>query len=333
MNEFLRLISLADPNTRTVLLGTVVLGAGAAVVGSLAVLRRRALLGDCVAHASLPGICVAFAIFGERSLLLMSAGAVVFGLLAVGAIALVRALTRAKEDAAIAISLASFFGLGIVLLSILQRQGAGNRAGLDRFLFGQAATMLRQDVLTIAAVMLASLLCIAILFKEFAVLCFDREFSASLGRRVGLLDGLLMAMIVVCTVVGLPAAGVVLMAALLIIPAVAARLWVNRLGPMLLLAGTFGAFAAGVGTLLSAGLPAPGRAGAGWPTGPAITLVAACLFVVSLLFAPGRGLVAAALRSAKLRRDLASRGGLHGPLDPRRNPTATTSAPATGVGA
>ncbi len=125
-----RLVTLADPNTRTVLLGAVVLGFGAGVVGSLAVLRRRALLGDCVAHASLPGICLAFMVVGERSLALFMAGALVFGLLAVGLIALLRAYTRVKEDAAIGINLASFFGLGIVLLSRITKHGSGNRRAL-----------------------------------------------------------------------------------------------------------------------------------------------------------------------------------------------------------
>ncbi len=175
--------------------------------------------------------------------------------------------------------------------------------------------MLWQDVLLISGVMIAALACIALLFKEFCSLCFDREFTAALGRPVLLLDLLLMGLVCLCTVAGLPAVGVVLMAALLIIPAVAARLWVSRLGPMLLLAGVIGGVAGAVGTLLSAGLPPP-HAGGGWPTGPMITLVAAAIFLASLLFAPQRGVLAAALRTWRLRRELAGRG-LHGPLDAR----------------
>ncbi|MGD9689939.1 MAG: metal ABC transporter permease [Phycisphaerales bacterium] len=321
-----RLVSLTDPNTQTVLIGAAVLGLGAGVVGALAVLRRRALLGDCVAHASLPGICLAFMIVGERSLPVFMAGACVLGLAAVACIAVVRAYTRVKEDAAIGIALASFFGLGIVLLTRLQKVGSGNRAGLDRFLFGQAATMVRQDVMLIGGIVLVALAVVVVLVKEFGLLCFDREFAAASGRRVLALDFLLMALVCVCTVAGLPAVGVVLMAALLIIPAVAARLWVTRFGPMLVLSGTIGAASGAMGTLLSAGLPAPsastGAAGAGWPTGPLITLVAALIFGVSLVGAPRRGLLAAGLRTWRLRRALAGRG-LHGPLDSRFAPAGT----------
>jgi manganese/zinc/iron transport system permease protein len=319
VSDLWRLLSLQDPNTRVVLLGAGLLGLAAGVVGSLAVLRRRALLGDSLAHAALPGICLAFMVVGQRSLPWFMVGALVMGLLAAAFIAMVRAWTRTREDAAVGIALASFFGLGIVLLTYLQKHGGGNRAGLDRFLFGQAATIVRADVLLIGGVAGGCLLVTLLLLKEFRLLCFDREFAGSLGWPVVVLDFALMALVCVCTIAGLPAAGVVLTAALLIIPAVTARLWTSTFTPMLLLAALLGAASGLFGTALSAGLPSPaasvGSASGGWPTGPMIVLTAGAMFAFSLLFAPQRGILAAAWRRMKLRRELAGRG-LHGPLDP-----------------
>ncbi|HEX8877171.1 MAG TPA: metal ABC transporter permease [Phycisphaerales bacterium] len=293
MNELLRLITLQDANTRLVLLGTGVLGLAAGVIGALAVLRRRALVGDALAHAALPGVCVSFLVFRERSLPLFLLGALVFGVLGVLTMNAIRRFTRIKEDAAIAIILGSFFGLGIALSGIIQRLPSGNRSGLDGFLFGKAAGMVRDDVTLIALASAAALLGVAALYKEFKLLGFDRAFAGSLGWRVALLDFILMSLLAIVTVVGLPAVGVVLMAALLIIPGVTARFWTDRLAPHLVLAGIFGMLAGLIGAGLSAVLPAPQSAlSRGFPTGPLIVLVAGTLFVASLLFAPGRGLIA-----------------------------------------
>lgn len=293
MSELLRLITLQDANTRLVLLGTGALGLAAGVIGALAVLRRRALVGDALAHAALPGVCVSFLVFRERSLPLFLLGALVFGVLGVLTMNAIRRFTRIKEDAAIAIVLGSFFGLGIALSGIIQRLPSGNRAGLDGFLFGKAAGMVQADVTLIAAASTLALLGVAALYKEFKLVGFDRAFAGSLGWRVSLLDFILMSLLAIVTVVGLPAVGVVLMAALLIIPGVTARFWTDRLAPHLALAGLFGLLAGLLGSALSAVLPAPESAlSRGYPTGPLIVLVAGTLFVASLLFAPRRGLIA-----------------------------------------
>jgi manganese/zinc/iron transport system permease protein len=293
MSELLRLITLQDSNTRMVLLGTGALGLAAGVIGALAVLRRRALVGDALAHAALPGVCVSFLVFRERSLPLFLLGALVFGVLGVLTMNAIRRFTRIKEDAAIAIVLGSFFGLGIALSGIIQRLPSGNRAGLDGFLFGKAAGMVQADVTLIAAASALALLGVVALYKEFKLVGFDRAFAGSLGWRVSLLDLILMCLLAIVTVVGLPAVGVVLMAALLIIPGVTARFWTDRLAPHLALAGLFGTLAGLIGSALSAVLPAPeGSLSRGFPTGPLIVLVAGTLFVVSLLFAPRRGLIA-----------------------------------------
>lgn len=317
MSDLVRLLTLQDANTRVVLIGVALLGIACGVVGVLAVLRRRALAGDAVAHAALPGVCVAYFIVGERSFSALLLGALVFGLLAAAFIAAVRAFTRIKEDAATALAIGSFFGLGIALSSIIQKQLAGDRAGLDSFLFGKAASMVAADARLIGFTAAGVLIVVILLFKELKLLCFDREFAQSLwgggsggGRLrrlqawpVHALDLLLMALIAVCAVVGLPAVGVVMIVGLLIIPAAAARFWTERLGAMMLIAAAIGLSAGVLGAALSATLTVPtSTLSRGLPTGPVIILSAAAVFGVSLLFAPRRGVLAAALRRARLRR-------------------------------
>jgi manganese/zinc/iron transport system permease protein len=303
MNDLWRLLTLQDGNTRVVLLGASLLGLASGLIGSLAVMRRRALVGDAVAHAALPGVCAAYFIVGDRNFAAFLAGALVFGILGVVCIALIRAYTRIKEDAAIGMVLSVFFGLGIVFQRAIQSQPSGNRAGLDGFIFGKAASMVRQDVWLIAAVAGLMVLAVAALFKEFRLLCFDREFAHAQGWPVLALDLTLMALICTCTVVGLPAVGVVLMAALLITPGVAARFWSDRLSIVVPVSGAIGLFCGLIGTALSAVLPAPpGSLSRGWATGPLITLVAAAIFILSMLAAPRRGLVADLFRRRALRR-------------------------------
>jgi len=303
MDDLLRLLTLQDSNTRVVLLGTSILGIASAVIGTFAVLRRRSLVGDAVAHASLPGVCIAYFIVGDRNFAAFMLGALVFGIVAAAFVSFVRAATRIKEDAAIAIAIGGFFGLGIVLTRVIQNQPSGNRAGLDSFIFGKAASMVGSDANLILVIAAAVLTTVALFYKEFKVLCFDRDFAASQGWPAMSLDLLLMGLICTCTVVGLPAVGVVLMVSLLVIPPVAARFWTNRLSTMIFIAAAVGGLSGVLGTALSASLPVPeGVTSRGWPTGPLITLVATAFFVISLLFAPRRGLVAEHVRRVSLRR-------------------------------
>ncbi len=292
MAELLRLLSLQDSSTRVVMLSTAGLAIAAAMVGSLAMLRRRALVGDAVAHASLPGICLAWFVAGDRSLAVLLLGAFVLGLACMATMALVQRLTKAREDATTAIAISGFFGLGIVLSRMIQNQPGGNRAGLDGFLFGKAASAVTSDawlVLAVAGLVVAIVLALR---KEFGLLCFDRDFAAGIGRPVHRLDGVLLVLVALVTVAGLPSVGVVLVVALLVIPPAAARCWSASLGSMLAVAAAIGAVSAIIGTGLSAVLPPPsGAVGGGWPTGPMIVLTAAALFALSLLIAPERGVL------------------------------------------
>ncbi len=285
-------LSLSDK----VMLGTALLGGMAGVVGSFAVLRGRALVGDMLAHAALPGVCLAFLITGNRNLLGLSLGALASGLAAIAVVTVILRWTRTKEDAAIGIVLSTFFGAGVVLLSVVQKPATGgNKAGLHSYLFGEPGGMLTSDIVLLAIVAAVVLAMVVLFYKEFLIVCFDTDFAQSQGWPTLWLDLAMMAALAVVTIVGLPIVGVILMAAMIILPAATARFWTNRLSMLLLISCAFGAAAGVLGT----------RIGRGFPAGAAIVLTASSLFLVSLLFAPQRGLVARLLVEYRLRRRVA----------------------------
>jgi manganese/zinc/iron transport system permease protein len=276
-------------NTAVVLVGTSLLGASAGLMGSFAVLRRRSLTGDALAHAALPGLCLAFLIVGAKSLPAMLAGALITGLVGVAVIALLCNVVGVREDAAVGIVLSVFFGAGIVLSRLIQnRDSEGGKAGLDSYILGKTSGMLAQDVWIMAALSLAGLLVVGLLYKELQLVIFDPAFAKAQGLPAGGLDLLLMGMIAVTVVVGLPAVGVVLISALLILPGAAARFWVERLDAMLGLSALFGVGVGLAGTTLSAQF-------SGLPAGPILVLVGSGLFFFSMFFAPRRGVIAAAI--------------------------------------
>ena len=208
----------------TVMLGTALLGATAGVIGTFAVLRGRALVGDMLSHAALPGVCLAFLLTQCRDLIPLSLGALATGLLGIGLLAVIRRWTRTKEDAAIGIILSTFFGVGVVLLSLIQQQGSGHQAGLHSYLFGESAGITTRDVQTIAGVGAFCLLVVVLLYKEFELLAFDPEFAAAQGWPTLALDLVMMGTLAVVTIIGLPICGVILMAALIISPGASARM-------------------------------------------------------------------------------------------------------------
>lgn len=270
-------------NTWVVLAGVSLLGASAGIVGSFAVLRRRSLTGDALAHAALPGLCLAFLFAGEQNMLVMLFGALLTGILGVVIISALRTYTRIKEDAAIGIVLSVFFGAGAVLSRIIQNRPGGSRAGIQTFIFGSPAGMIFEDLLWLAILSAGILFCVLLLYKEFKLISFDPDFAYSQGWPVYLLDLLLMGLLAITVVVGLPAVGVLMVAALLIIPAATARFWTEQLGMMLAMSAIFGVVSAMFGTMVSATYVT-------MPTGPTIILVATIFFLLSGLFSPSRGM-------------------------------------------
>ncbi len=291
------MVLLGDFTVRTVALGAALVGAVAGVLGSFAVLRQQSLLGDTLSHAALPGVCLGFLLAGSRQLAPILAGALVSGALAALLVLLLTRTTRVKTDAALGVSLSLFFAFGTVLLTYVQRHQGAAQAGLDAFLFGQAAALVPADLRLIGSVGAASLLLVALGWKELKVTTFDADFSRSLGRPVVAIEFALTVLIAVAVVIGLQLVGVILMVALVIAPAAAARQWAKRLEGMVLLSALFGAVSGVAGALLSASVR-------GLATGPVIVLVASGFVAVSLLLAPGRGIAWQLVQAVAERRSL-----------------------------
>lgn len=275
---------LMSINFQWVLISTILLGIASGMFGTLAYWKRQSLMSDALSHAALPGVVIAFMIIGEKNLFALILGAAASALLGAWFIHVIRSSSRIKEDTAMGIILSVFFGAGIVLLSIVNQSATGNQSGLDAFIFGQAAAMVRTDVYTMAGLAIAVILLIVIAFKEWKLYLFDNGFARGLGLPSSLMNSLYVVGLVTTIVIGIQAVGVILMAALLIIPAVSARYWTNSFKTMMVLSAIFGGFSGAVGTFISA-------QGAGWPTGPFIVLSASVFFLVSLLFGKEKGLI------------------------------------------
>lgn len=278
------LMLFSDYTFQTVALGCALLGMISGVLGSFAVLRRQSLLGDGISHAALPGVVAAFILSGSKNTELLLLGALLSGLLATLFMVGIVRHTRIKFDSALALVMSVFFGLGLVLLTYVQKVPDANQAGLKRFIFGQASTLLRRDILLMAVCGLVLLALILLFWKEFKLFTFDSDFAHSLGFPTRKLNLLLSAMIVLAIIVGLQTVGVILMSAMLITPAVAARQWTNTLWVMVALAALFGAVSGVAGTAVSSLMPK-------LPTGPAIVVCASGIVMFSVLFAPGRGVL------------------------------------------
>jgi len=281
-------------NTLVVAAAVAAVGFAGGVVGTFGVLRRRALAGDAAAHATLAGVVIAFLATGRRDLPALLLGAFVAAIASLGCLVLIRRATRTRDDAATAIVLSVSFGLGIVLLSGLSARGVPGAGGLEHFLMGHTAALTAADALTLSAASLAAVIVVWLGLKEATLVAFDPAFAASAGWPVALIDYALVALVAGMVVVGLPAAGAVLVTALVVIPPVAARQWTDRVPSMLILSGTIGLVAAVGGVAMSAAVPR-------LATGPMIVLAAAALFAVSFCFAPERGWLARRWAAAALR--------------------------------
>jgi manganese/zinc/iron transport system permease protein len=285
---------LSSGIVQIVLIGAAMLGALSGLLGAFAVLRRQSLLGDALSHAALPGVCLGFLIAGGRDLGSVLVGAFATGALAALVMMLIVRRTTLKTDAALGIVLSVFFAVGIVLLTVIQTQGGAGSLGLMSFLFGQAAAILRSDLWIMGGIGLAALILVLAFWKEFKLVSFDADFARAQGFPVTALEAGLTVMVALAIVVGLQLVGVVLMVALLIAPAAAARQWTSTLGAMVTLSAAIGAASGAAGALISA-------TSRGLATGPVVVLVATAAVLVSLLLAPGRGLIWQALANRQAR--------------------------------
>lgn len=268
-----------------ILIGTVMLGFSAGSIGVFPTQRKQALIGDALSHAALPGVVLAFMIFNTRDIGLLLIGAAFASVVSMLLIELIKKYSNVKFDASMALILSSFFGLGNVLLSLLTGSG---RAGLSKFIFGEAATMLEKDVLIISFASLVSILLVIIFWRHIKLFIFDEQFYNSLGFKTVIIRSILTFLTVLVVVISIRTIGVVLMSALLIAPAVTARIWSNRFSINFILAGIFGAVSAAIGTYFSFKI-------SGLPTGPIIVVVLSVILLVTLLFAPKSGIIASSI--------------------------------------
>ncbi len=284
-------LTFAYPNIRYVVFGSILLAVASAIVGCFTFLKKKALIGDVISHAVLPGICISFLISGTKDPFLMILGAFISGWFSIWVMDYIVTNSKIKEDTATGLSLSVFFGIGILLLTFIQHSGNAAQSGLDTFLFGKAATLVGRDLVAFTSVGIFILGVVALYYKELKLMAFDPAFAKTIGLNVRRLELLLTSITVLAVVVGIQAVGVVLMAAILITPAAAARFWTNRLHIMLLLAAMFGAVSGYVGAFISYVSP-------DMPTGPWIVMILSILAILSFFLAPKKGIL---IRQVKLK--------------------------------
>ena len=297
MDTLVSFFSFSEPGVLSVTLGVMLLTASSATVGTFTVLRQRSLVGDAVAHAVLPGICLAFLVAKTKEPAVLIPGAALTGWLSLASIDGITRFSKLKEDTAIAVVLSVFFGIGILLLTMIQQGGFADQSGLDGFLFGRAAALVGRDLVVFAVIAVVLVASVVLFFKEFQLLAFDPQMAEAAGLPVRSLRALLTVLTVLAVVTGIQAVGVVLMAAMLITPAAAARYWTGNVARMTALAAGLGALSGLAGAYVSYAAPR-------MPTGPWIVLVISLIAMVSFILSPRRGVLARALKQWRIRRHI-----------------------------
>lgn len=280
-----RFFTLRDPAVRYAVAGSVLMGICCGVLGAFVVVRKMALVGDALSHAVLPGVALGFLWNLEKDPLAIFVGATVAGLLGTATVRAITATTRLKEDAALGLVLASFFAVGACLVTMIQRLPTGNKSGIDKFLFGQAAAIGPDDLTLMSLVTVLVLGMLALFFKELLVASFDRGFAHASGLSVRWVDRGLMLLLAFTVVIALQAVGAVLVSAMLITPAAAAYLLTDRFRRMLWLAAAFGVGAGVLGAFFS-------FIGSNLPTGPFMVIAASTVFAGAFFLGPRHGVVA-----------------------------------------
>ena len=264
--------------------GTALLGLASGIAGTFAVLRKESLIGDGLSHAALPGVVIAFLLTGIKDIEVLIAGAALSSITAAWLITITVEHSKIKFDGALATILSAFFGLGMVLLTYLQSLNNAGQAGLSKFIFGQAATILARDVYITSAAALIIIVLTALFWKELKLISFDVEYAKTLQIPVTFTLILYRALLIMTIIIGIQSVGAILISSLLIAPAVGARQWTNKLGTMCILAGFFGMVSAIGGTIWSTSVQK-------LPTGPAIIVILSVIVLLSLIFAPNRGIL------------------------------------------
>lgn len=291
-----------------VLLGTALLGLASGIAGTFAVLRKESLIGDGLSHAALPGVVIAFLLTGIKDIEVLIIGAALSSITAAWLITITVENSKIKFDGALATILSAFFGLGMVLLTYLQSLNNAGQAGLSKFIFGQAATILARDVYITSAAALIIIVLTALFWKELKLISFDVEYAKTLQIPVTFTLILYRSLLIMTIIIGIQSVGAILISSLLIAPAVGARQWTNKLGTMCILAGFFGMVSAIGGTIWSTTVQK-------LPTGPAIIVILSVIVLLSLIFAPNRGILWQYRKNKQSKQDLLSETARISPAD------------------
>lgn len=297
METFIEFFTFQYPNIKYVVLGSILLSVSASVVGCFTFVQKKALVGDVISHAVLPGICISFILSGTKDPFLLIIGAFVTGWLSILVMDVIVKKSKLKEDTATGLSLSVFFGIGILLMTYIQHSGNAAQSGLDSFLFGKAAALVGQDLLAFSIVAVIVLIVIVAFYKEFKLLAFDPEMARAQGLPVRTFSFLLTSITVLAVVTGIQAVGVVLMAAMLITPATAARFWTHRFSRMLILASIFAMISSVSGAYISYAVPS-------MPTGPWIVMILSIIAIGSILFSVKRGIIGRLVKRSRIRSKL-----------------------------
>ena len=299
---------LQSYTTQMVLLGTALLGLASGIAGTFAVLRKESLIGDGLSHAALPGVVIAFLLTGIKDIEVLIIGAALSSITAAWLITITVENSKIKFDGALATILSAFFGLGMVLLTYLQSLNNAGQAGLSKFIFGQAATILARDVYITSAAALIIIVLTASFWKELKLISFDVEYAKTLQTPVTFTLILYRSLLIMTIIIGIQSVGAILISSLLIAPAVGARQWTNKLGTMCILAGFFGMVSAIGGTIWSTTVQK-------LPTGPAIIVILSVIVLLSLIFAPNRGILWQYRRNKQSKQALLSETAKISPAD------------------
>ena len=299
---------LQSYTTQMVLLGTALLGLASGIAGTFAVLRKESLIGDGLSHAALPGVVIAFLLTGIKDIEVLITGAALSSITAAWLITITVENSKIKFDGALATILPAFFGLGMVLLTYVQSLNNAGQAGLSKFIFGQAATILARDVYITSAAALIIIVLTALFWKELKLISFDVEYAKTLQIPVTFTLILYRALLIMTIIIGIQSVGAILISSLLIAPAVGARQWTNKLGTMCILAGFFGMVSAIGGTIWSTTIQK-------LPTGPAIIVILSVIVLLSLIFAPNRGRLWQISKNRQSKRALLSETARISPAD------------------
>lgn len=282
--EIAAFFTFSEPNVQVVFWGSLILCSISGLVGTFTLLRKRSLIGDVISHAVLPGIALAFIIGQQKDILYLIIGATITGWISTYLVDYITKHSKIKSDTAIALTLSVFFGIGVLLLTHIQHSGNASQSGLDQFIFGRASAMNTDDIRLFSIIGILITALTVVFFRGFSLLSFDENYSESIGFPNEILKLILSITTVTTVAMGVQAVGVVLMSALLITPAAAARFWTNKISSLAILAVLFSGFSGVLGSAIS-------YTYTGMPTGPWIVVVVSFIAVISAFLGSKKGLV------------------------------------------